>query len=510
MTILLIVSFMGACVLSGVFTMVVRRLAGRFGLTDRPDSHRKLHDAPIPLGGGLVTLAATACILGVVLLVLNPRGPLSPENWSGVVTFAAAATLIVALGLLDDYVGLRGRYKLLGQLAVAGILIANGPMIERLGLFGMVIDLGPFGIPFTLFWLVGAINALNLLDGIDGLATTLGIIISLTIAAMAVLGGHPLVAFVAVVFAGSLLGFLRFNFPPASIYLGDSGSMLIGMMVGVMAIRGSLKSSGTILLAAPLAVLAIPILDSAMAILRRKLTGRSIYTTDRGHLHHQLFQRLGTNRKVLTWIAVLCLITSTTALASLFLKNDLVALVSCTGLLVVFIATGAFGRAEFLLVTNRVRRIGVSLMQPVRRGSSKIQQSKVRLQGSREWGLLWATLTESADKLGLQHITLDLNLPQIHEGFHATWEQALLGDRDRRWKMVLPLVANGQLLGHLTVCGERNGEPLCDDINLLLEICEPFETRLQTLTERHAVAPFDLIPVAVPGNDHPPVEEMKG
>ena len=119
-------------------------------------------------------------------------------------------------------------------------------------------------------------------------------------------------------------------------------------------------------------------------------------------------------------------------------------------------------------------------------------------------------MTESADKLGLQQIDLDLNLPQVQEGFNATWERPSIGHSDRRWKMVLPLVATDQLLGQLTICGERNGEPLCDDINLLLELVEPFEARLRTLTEPDAVATCDLRPVAVPGNDHPPVEAMKG
>ena len=147
-------------------------------------------------------------------------------------------------------------------------------------------------------------NSVNLLDGIDGLATMLGIILIATFAALAAAAGRMEVAWIAMVFAGSLCGFIRFNLPPASIFLGDSGSMLIGLVVGTLAIQGTLKGPGTVLLAAPLAVWTIPILDSAAAILRRKLTGRSIYATDRGHLHHRLLERLGSNSRVLVAVAV--------------------------------------------------------------------------------------------------------------------------------------------------------------------------------------------------------------
>jgi len=196
---------------------------------------------------------------------------------------------------------------------------------------------------------LGAINAINLLDGIDGLAATLGFIMACTIAVMAMIVHAYPVAVVALVFASSLLGFLCFNFPPATIFLGDAGSMLIGLVVGSLAIRGALKGPGTVLLAAPLAVLAIPIFDSLAAILRRKLTGRSIYVTDRGHLHHRLLDLMGSNRKVLLAAAIFCLLTSLGTLLSVSLANDLIALLACSALVIILIATGVFGRAEIAL-----------------------------------------------------------------------------------------------------------------------------------------------------------------
>src|SRR5262249_20696536 len=186
---------------------------------------------------------------------------------------------------------LRGRYKLLGQVFAVGAVLAYGVRVEAVHLFAWRIELGWFAVPFTLFWLLGAINSLNLLDGMDGLLGTVGTIVSLAIAALAAVPGHWAEAAVAATLAGALLGFLRYNWPPATIFLGDAGSMLIGLVIGVLAIRCSLKGTATVALATPMALLIIPIFDTAAAIVRRKLTGRSIYSTDRAHLHHCLLRR---------------------------------------------------------------------------------------------------------------------------------------------------------------------------------------------------------------------------
>ena len=261
-----IVSAAAACGASLVLTAVVRRFAPRYGLIDKPDGHRKLHKRAIAVGGGLAVFLATAGVLGTLIAFPNPAGDRLRQRMPELPVFLLAGLVIVLVGLADDRFRIRGRHKLLGQLIAAWILVVGGLMIQSFSLFGYEVTLGVWAIPVTLFWLLGAINAVNLLDGADGLATTVGIILSATITAMAVLGGHAEVAIVAAVFGASLLGFLVFNFPPASIFLGDTGSMLIGLIVGALAIRGSLKGPGTVLLAAPLAILMIPILDSAAAI----------------------------------------------------------------------------------------------------------------------------------------------------------------------------------------------------------------------------------------------------
>jgi len=414
-----------------------------------------------------------------------------------------AGLVIVLVGLLDDWKGLKGRVKLAGQVVAASVLIFGGLVIERINIFGCEI---PFDVPtyamsflgheilfaplaylVTLFWLLGAINALNLLDGIDGLATILGIILSGTIAAIVVFMNSQTVnnqgiAIIAMVFVGSLLGFLRFNFPPASIFLGDSGSMLIGLVVGALAIGGSLKAPGTVLLAAPLAIWTLPFFDSAAAIVRRKLTGRSIYETDRGHLHHRLLNLLGSNRKVLGWVAVCCAVIAIATLIGLIRNDERITLLTCLGIVAIFIATGIFGRVELLLVGARVRGLGRALVSPLLSQHNRAWQTSIHLQGNQQWDLLWATFVESADKLHLVKIRLDVNIPTLAEAYHASWERSSGGAGGCRWYVEIPLVLNHRSVGSVRITGQRNEHSVCPDIQQLVELIEPFEAWLVTLS----------------------------
>ncbi|MEX0714328.1 MAG: MraY family glycosyltransferase, partial [Pirellulales bacterium] len=484
---------------STLATPLVRALARRCRLTDRPDGHRKLHGQAVPLGGGLAVLVAAGLTIALALLLSEPvRLLLLAKPWE-LAALLAASAVIVFVGLVDDRVGLRGRHKLLGQLCAAGILLAAGLVIKNVSVFEFDIRLGLLAVPFTIFWLLGAMNSVNLIDGVDGLATTVGVILSLAIAAMAHISGHPAEALLALAFAASLLGFLCFNRPPARIYLGDAGSLLIGLVVGALAIRATLKGPATVALAAPLAIWAIPIFDSLAAIIRRKLTGRSIYTTDRGHLHHCLLAAYGDNVRVVIGIALCCAVTCLGALLSVWLHNDLLAILTALTVVATLIATRAFGHVELQLVASRLRALGLSMLHPMGAGPLRTHQAAIRLQGSRQWELLWDSLTEFAGKLNLSAIRLDVNLPAVQEGYHASWRRDSLSTADDIWRAEVPLLAGARPIGRLYVEGRHDGISACELIERLMDLLQPFESQLIELAQLPATGPVSLASSRVPG-----------
>jgi UDP-GlcNAc:undecaprenyl-phosphate GlcNAc-1-phosphate transferase len=490
----------GACLL---LTPCLRFVADRLGLVDHPDGRRKIHARPIPLAGGLAILLSACTAFGAALLW---RGRLhaevfeQPHNLLGLLL---AALVICGVGVMDDYGLLRGRHKLLGQLVAIGIVIAFGVRVERISVFTWQIELGLLAIPFTAFLLLGAINSLNLLDGMDGMLSSIGLIICLAMAAMALIGHHGPSACVALALAGALLGFLRYNFPPASIFLGDSGSMLIGLVIGVLAIQCSLKAAATAALgapataalAAPLATLTIPILDTTAAILRRKLTGRSIYSTDRGHLHHCLLNRGLSSRVVLLWVAFFCMLTGVGALASLALNNELCAWLTAITVAAILVRVRIFGHGEFQLAKQRLTATARSFLRI--RSNGRIQATEVHLQGSVQWRDVWEKFTACAHDLNLKMLNLDVNAPSIHEGYHARWNCPYEeSENPSLWFAEMPLVVRGQAVGRLDITGHRDAEPVWMKIAHVARLVEDVEANLVMLFESsHSPAHTSSTPI---------------
>jgi UDP-GlcNAc:undecaprenyl-phosphate/decaprenyl-phosphate GlcNAc-1-phosphate transferase len=349
----LFIAFCVSFVLCFLLTPMARALAIRYGLIDRPDGERKLHKRPTPTAGGIVVLVSSCAGVLSLLLFSSPMAAPILHQGPNLCRFLLGAAVVCGLGIADDYWRLRGRQKLIGQLVAISIVLSSGLEVTHVRLGTWSIALGPFSVPLTVLWLLGAINALNLLDGMDGLLSSVGLIMAAGMGAMAVVNHQWVPACIALALAGALLGFLNYNLPPATIFLGDTGSTLIGLVIGVLAIRCSFKAPATLALATPLAVLTIPILDTAAAIIRRKLTGRSIYSTDREHLHHCLLRKGFTSRRVLVWVASLCLLSVGGALLSLLLYNDLLAMLVSLMVIGILIGTRLFGYNEWLLVKSR-------------------------------------------------------------------------------------------------------------------------------------------------------------
>jgi UDP-GlcNAc:undecaprenyl-phosphate GlcNAc-1-phosphate transferase len=217
--VLAVISFVASLVL----TLLFRALAVRWGLVDRPDGHRKLHPMPVAVSGGIPILAAV--ILGVAVgayvwpMGMNPEGA---NTWMLLGLMLGSCTICL-VGIADDCGLLRGRHKLLGQVVAILQVVGCGVLIQRLRFFEWEIELGLLAVPFTIFFLLGAVNSLNLIDGMDGLLSSIGLIVTLTFGFMAYMIGSVMATGVAFVLAGAILGFVRFNFRPGSVFLGDAG-----------------------------------------------------------------------------------------------------------------------------------------------------------------------------------------------------------------------------------------------------------------------------------------------
>ncbi len=287
---------------------LVIRIAHRNGWYDLPNG-RKVHKSPLPRLGGAGMFAALliAVLIGRKLPALT-GGP-QIFNFSRELLFVLAGFLVIfTTGLIDDFRNLAAPLKFLLQVAAAALVALGGFTIDALGLPGLApLQLGWAAWPVTVLWLVGLSNAMNLVDGVDGFAGAIAATAALTLGASALVQGRPGAALVAVCLVGAVAGFLVFNFPPARIFMGDSGSLLLGFVLATLPLlRGTNDPDGATLmldLGATAAVLALPVLDTATAIVRRLHAGLPIHHPDKLHLHHKL-QAIGLSDRMLFLVAL--------------------------------------------------------------------------------------------------------------------------------------------------------------------------------------------------------------
>jgi UDP-GlcNAc:undecaprenyl-phosphate/decaprenyl-phosphate GlcNAc-1-phosphate transferase len=473
-------------------TPLLRWLSGVFGLVDHPDPNRKLHRKSTPIGGGLAVFSAS--VVGIVVTyVLQDWLQISIRTGKReALGLFGAASLLSLVGVLDDLYSLRGRQKVLGQLTAITVLLASSYRnfcIEEVSLFGQTISLGVAAIPLTYIWYLAAINALNLLDGADGMASTIGLILAVTVSALAMQSGYVTVAVIAASLAGAQLAFLVFNLPPATIFLGDNGSMVIGLVLGALTVKASLKGQTLMFASAPFAVMAIPFLDSGMAILRRKLTGRSIYATDRGHLHHTLLKSGLSHRRMLALVALLCFITSSSALLAHRFQSDLITVAAVAFVIGALVWSRLFGYGECQLLVNRLRSFGGSLTKVIGKKPENVVEQSVHLQGSRDWQIIWQAITEFAQLYHLGEVQFDLNIAWLHEGFHASWRRRDVPSDAQLWRTTLPIIADGRAVGRLEISAPFCRESTYQVLAMVAELLESLEPSITRLLASEVVPP---------------------
>lgn len=302
-------------------TPEIRSRALKLGLVDKPGEERRIHKVPVPRLGG-VAIFISILFTVTTLVAIAGKLPKDARGVEGILGIAVGGTLVFVLGLLDDLESLRARDKFVVQILAAcaayslGVRIKSIPIPLNMNLDlgfitisgGVPIELGWLSLPITVIWLVGVANAVNLIDGMDGLAAGVSAISALTIWSVA-LGesiNRPYAALMAAVVAGALFGFLRWNFNPARIFLGDSGAYLAGFILGAISITGVIKgvAAATVIVPTVLLVgliLFFPLLDTSWAVIRRMAAGRSIFSPDAGHIHHRLL-RAGLSQKKVAYL----------------------------------------------------------------------------------------------------------------------------------------------------------------------------------------------------------------
>lgn len=292
-----IVAFVLACLVSVLLTPLVRRLALARRLFDDPREARKVHGRPIPrLGGVAIAAGFYAPLLGLLIQGSGVGTIFYAVGWKAF-GFMAGGVAICLLGLYDDIRGAGAKEKFIVQFGIAAGLYFLGFRMDVISLpFAGTVSLGMLALPFTMLWIVGVINAMNLIDGLDGLAAGVALCAVLTTFTISALRGDPLMMLYMAALGGATLGFLVYNFNPASIFMGDTGSMFLGYVLGVGAIQASQKSSTTVAIIVPMLALGLPITDTLAAMTRRLLAGRPMFSADRGHIHHRLLD-LGLSQK---------------------------------------------------------------------------------------------------------------------------------------------------------------------------------------------------------------------
>jgi UDP-GlcNAc:undecaprenyl-phosphate/decaprenyl-phosphate GlcNAc-1-phosphate transferase len=379
----------------------VRVVAARGGAGRRPA--RDGRPVPVPRLGGIPVAAAAALSIGAALLLPGVEGD---RMLAGMLL---AGGLLFAAGIIDDLISLRPVVKLAAQSGAALVAFALGFRIEEPSFAGGAVELGWLALPLTVLWIVGVTNAFNLIDGLDGLATGIGIVALGCTLGVSLLLGNAEVALVCAAFAGALVGFLRYNFRPARIFLGDSGSLLVGFMLAVLSVHGSTKSATAVLVAVPLLVLALPLLDTVLAIVRRWLRGRPVFAADEHHLHHRLLAAGITHVRAVVILYVLAAGLAGLGVVLAFGPPAVVVATSAVGGLamlgLLLFAIRRLGYHEFVeagsVVSSGLRRVRQSIRDQIHaRDVAKVIASAESLDAVR------AILEDNASSLGLLHLTI--------------------------------------------------------------------------------------------------------
>jgi UDP-GlcNAc:undecaprenyl-phosphate GlcNAc-1-phosphate transferase len=451
-----------------VLTPVARELARRFGWVDEPDRRRRLHAQPVPRLGGAPIFASYLAALA--LLLVSPLA--GAEIVRGGLPLAGrilpAAALVFAIGLVDDLRGVRPWQKFAVQLAAAAVAFGAGVQITSLA--GWMVPAW-LSLPVTLLWLAGCSNAFNLIDGVDGLAAGAGLFATVTILVGALLQGNVPLALATVPLAGALLGFLRYNFNPASIFLGDSGSLTVGFLLGCYGVLWGQKSATVLGMTAPLMALAVPLVDTAVAIGRRFLRGQPIYVADRGHIHHRLLDRGLTPRRVALLLYAACGLAAGLSLVASVSEGEFKGLIIVLFCAMAWMGVQHLGYVEFG-VAGRMFLEGA--FRRHLKSQLALEAFARELAAAETPGECWRAVCEAASQFGFAEVEMRLHGDQ----FRAALEET---NGNPTWRVEIPLEEGGWLT--LRRCFDAPGAP-----TVLVPFADTLRRGIERFQRRHEPA----------------------
>lgn len=390
-----------------ILTPGLRRLAPSIGAVDLP-GERKIHRSPTPRLGGVVIFIAF--YIPVLLTLSAPTLPVLPllEEKHAYMGLFIASLLVFLSGVADDVRRISPWVKIGIQLVAAVILYYSGFRIEVVtNPFGESLALGWLSFPGTILWVVLLTNAFNLIDGLDGLAAGVGFIISAALLVLCLQQDKPVVPLFTLTLMGSLLAFLLYNFNPASIFMGDSGSLFLGFVLSALSIAGSQKSSTAFALLAILIAMGLPILDTGLSVLRRLIEGRSFFLGDAMHIHHKLLERGFSHRKAVLLLYGICLFLGVVAATLAFLRDETTRIVLALTFVSMLFFVKFLHYHELENVTGRVRLTLELIRLRQRQGKELVRmlEGLPRIDGIDS---LWDTCKEAFGAMALQKARLQL------------------------------------------------------------------------------------------------------
>lgn len=505
-----ILIFILSLCLSLLLTPVVRRFCERYGWLDVPRDQRRVHRKATPRLGGVAVVASMLTALLALQLVSNSvTWSLWAERARLFVALAPAA-IIFLVGVYDDMYGISPRVKFAAQGLAASLFFALGGRIEILSVsFAGAVKL-PVAVSFvvTVIWIVAVTNAFNLIDGIDGLAAGAGLFAALVMIAVSIVTGHSFVTVIALAMAGALIGFLRYNFNPASIFLGDSGSLFIGFTLATLSVQGTQKASTVVALAIPLLAFGLPIIDTSLALLRRFASGRPLFEGDKEHIHHKLLARGWSQRRVVLVLYGACAVLGLQAL--LFVQEWGVSRLTGLWLLVVGVAViVAVDRLHYHEVDEirdgLKRNLSLAEFRLRLANNVRVRRSSQALAEAETLAEVFDAVKEMLELNSFVYATVQLNqggtgalcrektfgsLPPQATAHNAciywSWERGSLASAEilkssRMWSLSLSLSTPDKQWGYINLYRGIDSENLLIDINYLNNF---FQNQLALAVER--------------------------